>query len=264
MRIPFTQVDAFADTAFAGNPAAVMPLSAWLDDDVLLRIAAENNLSETAFIVAANDGEADFELRWFTPAAEVALCGHATLASGHVVLSSDDGLDRVRFRTRQAGMLEVARDGAGYRMALPAWAASPKPLPSIVAALGVEATETLWHDKGYAVAVLADADAVRRAAPDMRALKAEGPIVAIVTAPGDTSDIVSRVFVPAFDIDEDPVTGSAHAVVVPYWAGRLGRDRFTAVQASARGGRLDCALAGDRVVLGGTCVTVIEGTFLLP
>ena len=161
-------------------------------------------------------------------------------------------------------MLQVARDGAGYRMALPAWAPLPTPLPTIVAALGVEATETLWHDKGYAVAVLADADAVRRCAPDMRALRDEGPIVAIVTAPGNDSDIVSRVFVPAFDIDEDPVTGSAHAVVVPYWAARLGRDSFTAVQASARGGRLDCTLEGDRVVLGGSCVTVIEGTFLLP
>ena len=263
MRIPFTQVDAFADQAFAGNPAAVMPLSAWLDDAVLLRIAAENNLSETAFIIAADDADVDFDLRWFTPAAEVALCGHATLASGHVVLSSDPALDRVRFRTRQAGMLEVARDDAGYRMALPAWAPAPKPLPSIVAALGVAAVETLWHDKGYAVAVLADADAVRHTSPDMRALREEGPIVTIVTAPGDTSDIISRVFVPAFDIDEDPVTGSAHAVVVPYWAARLGRDRFTAMQASARGGRLDCTLAGDRVVLGGSCVTVIEGTFLL-
>ncbi len=264
MRIPFTQVDAFADHAFAGNPAAVMPLSAWLDDDLLLRIAAENNLSETAFIVACEDGEADFDLRWFTPAAEVALCGHATLASGHVVLSSDTARDRVRFRTRQAGLLEVARDGAGYRMALPAWVPSAKPLPSLVAALGVEAVATLWHDKGYAVAVLADADAVRRAAPDMRALREEGPIVAIVTAPGDDSDIVSRVFVPAFDIDEDPVTGSAHAVMVPYWSGRLGRDTFTAVQASARGGRLGCTLVGDRVELTGSCVTVIEGAFLLP
>ena len=152
MRIPFTQVDAFSAEPFGGNPAAVMPLSTWLDDEVLLAIARENNLSETAFVVPATvDDEADFELRWFTPAAEVALCGHATLASGHVVLDSDVGLDRVRFATRQAGMLEVARaDGGGYRMALPAWGATPKPLGSLVAALGVTASETLWHDKGYA------------------------------------------------------------------------------------------------------------------
>jgi PhzF family phenazine biosynthesis protein len=141
MRIPFAQIDAFADAAFTGNPAAVMPLSAWLDDAVLQAIASENNLSETAFIVPAS-GEADFELRWFTPAAEVALCGHATLASGHFVLSSDTTRDRVRFTTRQAGVLEVARRGAGYEMALPAWRPEPKPLDAIIAALGVEARET--------------------------------------------------------------------------------------------------------------------------
>lgn len=269
MRIPYTQVDAFSADPFGGNPAAVMPLSAWIDDDVLLRIAQENNLSETAFIVptsgdAAKDG-ADFELRWFTPAAEVALCGHATLASGHVVLESGAARERVRFATRQAGVLEVSRaDGGGYHMALPAWSATPKPLDSLVAALGVTATETLWHDKGYAVAVLADEAAVRACTPDFAAVAAEGPILAIVTAPGEATDIVSRVFVPAFDIDEDPVTGSAHAAIVAYWAGRLGRDDFTAFQASARGGRLTCRLDGDRVILGGQCVTVIEGTFLLP
>ena len=265
MRIPFTQVDAFSADPFGGNPAAVMPLSAWLDDETLLRIAQENNLSETAFIVPADGEAADFDLRWFTPAAEVALCGHATLASGHVVLESDTARDRVRFATRQAGVLEVARaDGGGYRMALPAWTATPKPLESLVAALGVEATETLWHEKGYAVAVLADEAAVRRCAPDFAAVAAEGPILAIVTAPGDTTDIVSRVFVPAFDIDEDPVTGSAHAAIVGYWAKRLERDDFTAFQASARGGRLTCRYEGERVVLGGQCVTVIEGSFLLP
>lgn len=264
MRIPFTQVDAFADAPFAGNPAAVMPLSAWLDDVVLLRIAQENNLSETAFLLPDASGEADFELRWFTPGGEVALCGHATLASGHVALRGVTALDRVRFRTRQAGVLEVARDGTGYRMALPSWSPTAKDLPGVVAALGVEAVETLWHDKGYAVAVLANEAAVLAAAPDMKALAAEGPLVVIVTARGGATDVVSRVFVPAFGIDEDPVTGSAHAVITPYWTGVLGRDEFTARQASARGGRLRCSLKGDRVVLGGACVTVIEGTFLLP
>lgn len=267
MRIPFTQVDAFADAALAGNPAAVMPLSAWLDDAVLQAIAQENNLSETAFLIPDASGAADYELRWFTPAAEVALCGHATLASGHVVLSSDTTRDRVRFRTRQAGVLEVWRDGAvagGYAMALPAWAPAPRPLDTIVAALGVKAVETLWHDKGYALVVVADEAAVRAAAPDGRALTAEGPIVAIVAARGDDTDIVSRVFTHYFDIPEDPVTGSAHAVMVPYWAGVLGRDAFSAYQASARGGHVACRLEGDRVVLGGACVTVIEGSFMLP
>jgi len=264
MRIPFTQVDAFADAPFAGNPAAVMPLSRWLPDETLLAIARENNLSETAFFVPDEGGEADFALRWFTPAAEVALCGHATLASGHVVLSSDTTRARVRFATRQAGVLEVSRDGDGYLMALPAWTPHPRPLPEVVAALGVEAVETLWHEKEYVLVTVADEAAVLDCRPDFAALARLGPLVAIVVARGTGTDIVSRVFVPAFDIDEDPVTGSAHAVMVPYWAQKLGRDQFTAWQASARGGRLSCRLEGGRVVLGGRCVSVIEGAFLLP
>ena len=265
MRIPFTQVDAFADTAFGGNPAAVMPLARWLDDGMLLKIAQENNLSETAFFVPDETDAADFELRWFTPAAEIALCGHATLASGHVVLSSDTALDRVRFRTRQAGVLEVRREGAGYLLALPAMAPAPRPLPAIVAALGVtDVVDTLFHDGGYAVVVLPDEMAVRACRPDQQALAAEGRLLVIVTAPGDATDIVSRAFTPAFGIPEDPVTGSAHSVIVPYWAQRLGCDAFGAWQASERGGRLSCRLDGDRVVLGGACVTVIEGSFLLP
>lgn len=260
--IPFAQIDAFADRPFTGNPAAVMPLDAWLPDAVLQSIASENNLSETAFIVPG-DGAADYELRWFTPAVEVALCGHATLASGHYVLSADPALDRVNFMTRQAGQLTVTRDGAGYALELPAWQPAPKALPEIVAALGVEAVETLWHDKGYALVVVADEAAVRAAAPDGRALKALGPVVHIVAARGDTTDIVSRVFTHYFDIPEDPVTGSAHAVMVPYWAPLLGRDSFSAFQASARGGHVQCRLNGDRVILGGHCVTVIEGSFRL-
>lgn len=263
MRIPFAQIDAFADTAFAGNPAAVMPLSAWLDDAVLLDIAQENNLSETAFIVPSAEEGVDFDLRWFTPGAEVALCGHATLASGHFVLSSDTARDRVRFATRQAGILEVACADGGYTLELPAWAPAPKAMPEIVAALTIDSpVETLWHDKGYALVIVEDEAIVRNLKPDFVAL-AKFPIVAIVAAKGSATAIVSRVFTPYYAINEDPVTGSAHAVMVPYWAQTLG-DSFTAFQASARGGRLTCRLEGDRVVLGGACVTVIEGTFLLP
>ena len=263
MRIPFAQIDAFADTPFGGNQAAVMPLAAWLDDAVLLNIAQENNLSETAFIVASDEDGVDFDLRWFTPGDEVALCGHATLASGHFVLSSDTARDRVRFRTLQAGMLEVARAGSGYTLELPAWGPSPKAIPEIVAALNIESpVETLWHDKGYALVIVEDESVVRDLKPDFAALAAF-PIVAIVAARGQATDIVSRVFTPYYAINEDPVTGSAHAVMVPYWAKTLGNS-FTAYQASARGGKLTCRLEGDRVVLGGSCVTTIEGTFLLP
>ncbi|MEP6785126.1 MAG: PhzF family phenazine biosynthesis protein [Sphingomonadales bacterium] len=264
MMIPFAQIDAFADRPFTGNPAAVMPLDAWLDDAVLQAIASENNLSETAFLIPDGTGASDYELRWFTPAAEVALCGHATLASGHFVLSMDQSLARVTFRTRQAGVLEVARHGADYALALPAWMPSKKALPAIIKALGIETpVETLWHDKGYALVIVEDERTVRTLAPDMTALSKCGDIVAIVSAPGEETDIVSRVFTPAFDIPEDPVTGSAHAVMVPWWANRLERDTFVAYQASARGGYVGCRMAGERVILTGNCISVIEGMFRL-
>jgi PhzF family phenazine biosynthesis protein len=264
MRIPFAQIDAFASRTFTGNPAGVMPLDAWLDDDVLQAIAQENNLSETAFIVPDATGAADYELRWHTPAAEVALCGHATLASGHYVLGADPGRERVTFRTRKSGILTVARAATGYDLTLPAWVATPKPLPEIAQAIGVtDPVEMLWHDSGYALVVVESEAAVRALAPDMLVLRQLGPIVAIATARGTETDFVSRVFTPFFDIPEDPVTGSAHAVAVPYWAKQLGRDTLTAYQASARGGYVGCRLAGDKVVLSGTCVTVIEGVFSL-
>jgi PhzF family phenazine biosynthesis protein len=249
------QVDAFADRPFTGNPAAVMPLDQWLPDDILQAIAMENNLAETAFTIPADGEEADYDLRWFTPATEVVMCGHATLASGHVLLAGE----KVRFRTRNAGILEVARDGEGYAMSLPAWAPAPKPLPAVVAALGCAPVETLWHPQRYAVVLLEDEAQVRAVAPDFRALAKEGDLLTIVTAPGDNSDIVSRAFAPGAGIDEDPVTGSAHAVLTPYWAGRLGRAAFTAYQASPRGGHIACRLEGGRVILGGKCVTVMEG-----
>jgi PhzF family phenazine biosynthesis protein len=250
----FAQVDAFAERPFTGNPAAVVPLDAWPEDELLQAIAEENNLAETAFTVPVQ-GEADYELRWFTPTVEVALCGHATLAAGHVLMKGD----RIRFLTRKSGILEVTREAGGYALSLPALKGEPKPLPAIAAALGCEAKETLLHPNGYAVVVLDNEADVLALKPDFPALVREGGVLAIVTAPGTSTDVVSRVFAPAAGIDEDPVTGSAHAVLTPYWAERLGRDRFTAFQASSRGGHLSCRLEGDRAVLGGTCVTVIEG-----
>jgi PhzF family phenazine biosynthesis protein len=259
--LPLVQVDAFADRPFTGNPAAVVTLEQWLPDETLQAIAMEMNLSETAFTVAADDAEADYELRWFTPTVEVVLCGHATLASGHVLIGERD---RVRFRTRKAGMLEVARDGEGYLMSLPAYPAEPRPLPRVVAALGCAPLETLWHPGLYALVVLETEPEVLALAPDFRALAAEGDILTIVTAPGSGTDVVSRVFAPAAGIDEDPVTGSAHSVLTPYWSARLGRERFSAYQASRRGGRIDCRLAADRAILGGRCVSVVEGRLILP
>jgi PhzF family phenazine biosynthesis protein len=258
-RLRLHQVDAFADRPFSGNPAAVVPLDCWLPDATLQAIAMENNLSETAFTIPSADADADYELRWFTPATEVVLCGHATLASGHVLLGDRD---RIRFRTRRAGMLEVARQGDGYALTLPAWKPEPKPLPAVLAALGARDKPTLWHKLGYALVVFDDEAEIVALDPDHRALAGIGDILTICTAPGRETDIVSRVFAAGAGIDEDPVTGSAHAVSVPYWAERLGRDSFTAYQASRRGGHLDCRLDGDHVVLGGKCVTTMEGTLI--
>ena len=274
-RIPFRQVDAFADAPFTGNPAAVMLLGAWLPDGMLQAIAAENNLSETAFLVIDADPEvADFELRWFTPLLEVALCGHATLASGHVILGSVPAMKQVRFRTRKSGVLTVARsDDGGLRMALPALPArdraSPSDQTSIASALGAAPVELWLRGKDYVIAVFEHASDVRKLRPDFRALAAMfgGDVMFIATAIGlgDASgaQVISRVFVPGAGIDEDPVTGSAHAVIAPYWADRLGRADFTAFQASARGGHVGCRFEGDRVVLAGRCQTVIEGEFVL-
>jgi PhzF family phenazine biosynthesis protein len=270
------QVDAFADRPFTGNPAAVVPIDGWLPDEILQAIAEENNLSETAFTVPSTDAESDFELRWFTPTVEVALCGHATLASGHVLLG---GRDRLRFRTRQAGILVVSRDGAGYSLDLPRTRvslATDEQMRDVVARDGAGIVDIITHDgasdsappelylsyegsEGVALLLFPDESAVRALRPDMKRL-AEIDYMAIATAPGSGEhDVVSRVFVPAWGVDEDPVTGAAHAALAPFWAERFGRDCFTAFQASRRGGRVECRSTGDRAVLRGRCVTVLEG-----
>lgn len=261
MKLPFAQVDAFADRPFTGNQAAVMALPSWLDDAVLQAIAEENNVAETAFLVEGDPG-ANFDLRWFTPAVEVALCGHATLAAGHMVMQVEPERHAVTFRTRKAGILTVEKDGeGGYLLTLPAYAPEPKAIPGLLDALGVESGETLHHPAGYDLTVLDSAEAVLALTPDFRALAALGDTLNIVTAPGTDTDVISRVFAPAAGIDEDPVTGSAHSVLTPYWAKRLGRDEFTAYQASKRGGHVGCKLDGDSAILRGRCVTVIEGQF---
>lgn len=256
--LPFFQVDAFAERPLTGNPAAVIPLDQWLDDETMQAIAAENNLSETAFTVPSNSDDADYELRWFTPTTEVELCGHATLAAGHVLIRGK----QVRFSTR-SGILTVSSDGELLQLDLPAFEVTPGDLPGLVEALGADGELFLGEGgNNSAILLLADEAAVRSAKPDFAALRNFDRLV-MVTAPGDSHDIVSRVFAAYHGIDEDPVTGSAHAALVPFWAARLGRGEFTAFQASRRGGVLHCRLAGDRVSLGGRCVTVIEGYFQL-
>lgn len=263
MKLPYWHVDAFADRAFGGNQAAVMPLDAWLPDDTLQAIAAENMFAETAFLVRDPSGGTDWELRWFTPAEEVRLCGHATLASGHVMLAEDGG-DAVTFRTRRAGDLEVRRSGAGYELALPVIPTTPGAWPEAVALLGAQPQEVWRSPDRYGIYLFASEAEVRALAPDLKGLGQLGNDQFICTAPGETTDVVSRVFVPGAGVDEDSVTGSAHAALTPFWAARLGRDSFTAHQASVRGGDLACRLEGDVAWLGGACVTVVEGTFYLP
>ena len=252
--LKLSQIDAFADRPFTGNPAAVMPLDAWLPDELLQAIAMENNLSETAFTIPDASGEADYELRWFTPTVEIALCGHATLASAHVLIGQ-----RERSGSAPAAGIRGSDGMATATSCRPAYPPTAKPCPP--ARAGMQPVETLWHERGYALIVLRDEAAVRALAPDFKALAAEGDVTIITTtAPGETAEVVSRVFVPAAGVDEDPVTGAAHAVLVPYWSARMGRsDAIGFFQASHRGGYLSGRLDGERAVLGGRCVTVIEG-----
>ena len=255
--IPFFQVDAFADQPLTGNPAAVMPLERWLDDGLMQAIAAENNLSETAFTVPSDSGGADFDLRWFTPTAEVELCGHATLAAGHVLMTGQ----QVRFATKSGELIVSRRDDL---LALDMRAANLNEVrePELCAALGLP-DSAVWLADGYndaAIIELSDEAAVRAVSPDFAALRSIHRM-AVVTACGREQDIASRVFVPYLGIDEDPVTGSAHATLAPLWAERLGKTRLSARQVSRRGGELSCTLDGDRVHLGGQCRLMIVGTF---
>ncbi|WP_338467349.1 PhzF family phenazine biosynthesis protein [Novosphingobium sp. ZN18A2] len=268
--VPYVHVDAFTATPLAGNQAAVMTLDAWPDDALLQRIGAENMFAETAFLVRDASGEADWELRWFTPELEIRLCGHATLASGHVLLCADPAKDRVTFRTRKAGVLEVRRDGdAGYALALPAIRTAPADYPGAVPLLGGPTPREIWRSPDrYSILLFASADEVCALSPDFKALAALGDDQFICTAPGkghaSGADVVSRVFVPGAGVDEDSATGSAHAALTPFWVDRLGRASFTAHQASRRGADFTCRLDGDRAWLGGHCVTVVEGVFNLP
>ena len=260
--VPLYQVDAFAERAFEGNPAAVCPLDAWLPDDVMRSIAAENNLSETAFFVRRADG--DFDLRWFTPEVEVDLCGHATLASAFVLferLAKD--LTKVRFWTK-SGALEVVRDGARLAMDLPSRPPRACETPKTLGeALGGAPMEVLRARD--LTCIYECAEDVRALRPDMGKIAAlDGEFAVIVTAPGTGRDadvdFVSRFFAPAKGVDEDPVTGSAHCTLVPLWSARLDKTHLRARQVSQRGGELGCTLIGDRVRLAGHAVLVLEGT----
>lgn len=254
MKIRQYQVDAFASRAFEGNPAAVCPLDRWLDDTLLQAIAEENNLSETAFFVPSENG---FGLRWFTPVKEVDLCGHATLATAHVIFEGL-GYDQpvIRFDTR-SGELRVRRNGPLLEMDFPARPPIPSGLPDLLATgLGQRPLE-VWTADDY-LAVFDSEATVRAITPDQALLGQLDLRCVVITAPGTAVDFVSRVFGPKFGIPEDPVTGSAHCALAPYWGKRLGKTVLTARQVSRRGGNITCEIKEDRVLLSGSAVTVME------
>ncbi len=255
IEVPIYQVDAFASQVFAGNPAAVCPLDDWLPDEVLQAIALENNLSETAFFVKRDDA---FDLRWFTPAHEVDLCGHATLAGAFVIANYlDNRSAEICFHSR-GGLLKVARDGDLYTLDFPAL--PPKRIEAgaeVAEALGAVPAE-LWDEMDMMAVFPSEAE-VAALQPDMAKIAALDTRGIIATAPGDSCDFVSRFFAPRAGIPEDPVTGSAHCILTPYWAERLGKTKMSARQISARGGELGVEARGERVLISGRVAPYMEG-----
>jgi predicted PhzF superfamily epimerase YddE/YHI9 len=260
MRIPYYQINAFASRIFTGNPAGVCPLERWLPDETLQRVAAENNLSETAFFTR---NEGFFQLRWFTPTMEVDLCGHATLASAHALFAElRHREESVRFHTR-SGWLSVAKRGDLLELDFPSRPATPlPPHETLASGLGRTPRETL-KSRDY-VAVFESFEEVESLAPDMRRLCELDSLGVIATAPGKDSDFVSRFFAPKAGVPEDPVTGSAHCSLIPYWADRLGKTTLFARQISKRGGELYCRLLGARVGIGGQAVTYSRAELEIP
>jgi PhzF family phenazine biosynthesis protein len=261
MKIPIYQVDAFTSEVFSGNPAAVCILDSWLDDNILQSIAAENNLSETAFLVRNDNG---FDLRWFTPRIEVSLCGHATLASAFVIFTCRDWSEKeIRFRTRKSGQLVVSKHNGLLEMDFPSRPAhSVIPPPGLKEALGVTPIAVLGSVEDL-MFVLDSEKAVRELQPDFSALERIECRGIIVTSRGSQSDFVSRFFAPAVGIPEDPVTGSAHCVLVPYWSSELNKKNLHAFQISKRGGELFCTHTGDRVKISGKAVLYFEGVITI-
>ena len=260
-RIPMYQVDAFAGEIFSGNPAAICPLDTWLPDVQMQAIAAENNLAETAFFVPNGNG---YKLRWFTPAVEVELCGHATLASAFVILNDlTPGERTVSFETK-SGKLTVTRDGDLYSMDFPSRPpeSCANVYPGLVAALGGK-PEAVLAARDYFV-VYSSEEELLALKPDMAALMSIDRFAVIATAPGSKSDFVSRFFAPAKGVPEDPVTGSAHCSLIPYWSKRLGKTKLHAYQVSPRGGELWCEDRGERVIISGKAARFFNGTIFLP
>jgi PhzF family phenazine biosynthesis protein len=258
MTIPIYQADAFTDKLFGGNPAAICPLAEWLPDATMQKIAIENNLAETAFFVKTDSG---YKLRWFTPEYEIDLCGHATLAAAHILFTElgFEG-DEIHFETVKAGTLHIKRAGDKYTMDFPSRPPIPiEPPNGLAEALGEKQPLAFFRSRDYFLVYESEQD-IKDIMPDFFALSKMDTVGVIVTAPGDNSDFVSRFFAPGAGIPEDPVTGSAHCNLIPYWAKKLGKNTLHAYQISTRRGELWCELKGDRVLMSGKAVTYLRGT----
>ncbi|MDT7012323.1 PhzF family phenazine biosynthesis protein [Enterobacter cancerogenus] len=259
--IDFYLVDAFSDTAFGGNAAAVCPLEAWLADETLLKMAQQHNQSETAFFVRTDEG---FELRWFTTQSEINLCGHATLAASHVIFEYlDYPQTEITFSTRFVGNLTVKRNGDWLTLNFPAWSteAVDQPPAALFSALGISGAKEVRLGRDYLV-VLDSQQQVEELTPDIPAMLPLEKMVC-VTAPGEQYDFVSRFFCPGEGVPEDPVTGSTHCMLIPYWSEKLAKTRLNARQVSARGGDLRCELIGDRVLISGQATLYLKGKIFL-
>lgn len=260
MKLPIYQVDAFTDELFKGNSAAVVPLEQWLSDAQMQSIAVENNLSETAFLVREPDGA--FRIRWFSPLTEIDFCGHATLAGAFVLLGQGMTKAPLTFRAAAVGDVSVAQlDDGRLEMNFPNREPErvDSPPAALVEGLGVPPYAVLRNGQAW-FAVYEDEDQVRQLTPDLAPLKSLAPLDVVITAPGREQDFVSRYFWPANGGDEDPVTGSIHAGLAPYWAGRLGKSSLVALQASRRSGLLYCRIEGERVFVAGRAVQYLQGT----
>ncbi|MGE3465755.1 MAG: PhzF family phenazine biosynthesis protein [Pyrinomonadaceae bacterium] len=257
MKLQIFQVDAFTSEPFGGNPAAVVPLESWLEDDVMLKIAAENNLSETAFFVKEGDR---YHIRWFTPTIEVNLCGHATLATSHVIFN-ELGLekDEIKFHSDRSGELGVEKQGDLMVLDFPAY--PMKEIATLPELVNVEVPPLRsWETQGnMLIMLLRNQEEVRSLDPDMDQVAKLPYDEIIITAKGDDCDFASRMFAPRIGIPEDPVTGAIHCSLIPYWASELGKNKLFARQVSKRGGELHCELAGERVKIGGNAVTFLKG-----
>jgi PhzF family phenazine biosynthesis protein len=263
MKLPIYQIDAFTDQVFQGNYAAVVPLDRWLPDSLMQAIAAENNLSETAFFVKNADGA--FDIRWFSPLTEIAFCGHATLASAYAIFTRCDELEVIEFVAKSVGRLTVRHKNDGLiEMSFPE--RRPERMNEIPAnllqGLSISPQEVLINQQAY-VAIYRTEHEVRSVVPALNLLSALGPLDVVVTARGDNHDFVSRYFWPANGGDEDPVTGSIHTALAPLWSERLGKSELVAMQVSRRSGLLHCRVQGDRVYISGRAVH-LEGTIEIP